>query len=78
MYITHCLDVLHEQPLALMANIAHAIGGLTYLTRTTRQDALLFQALDLLNRMPEHERCLSALMLAEVLTEYGSVQLPHR
>ncbi|MHB9133260.1 MAG: hypothetical protein ACYDBB_19495 [Armatimonadota bacterium] len=68
-YIERCIDALHERPLALMTNIATAIGGLAYVAKQQRRDDLLNNALDALPRLPEHERCIAALTLVEVLIE---------
>ena len=68
-YITRCIDALNERPLALIANVATAIAGLGYYAKRHRSDDLLQRALDFLPRLPEHERCLSAICLVEVLVE---------
>jgi len=69
-YIERCIDALNERPLALMPNIATAIGGLAYAAKSMRRDDLLHKALDYLPRMPEHERCISALSLCEALVGF--------
>jgi hypothetical protein len=68
-YIERCIDALNERPLALMPNVAMAIGGLGYMARKHHRDELLHRALDFLPRLPEHERCISALALVAVLVE---------
>lgn len=68
-YIERCIDALNERPLALMPNVAMAIAGLGYMARKHHRDELLHRALDFLPRLPEHERCISALALVEVLVE---------
>ncbi|MHB0939133.1 MAG: hypothetical protein ACYDCO_21185 [Armatimonadota bacterium] len=68
-YIERCIDALNERPLALMPNVAMAIAGLGYMARKHHRDELLHRALDFLPRLPEHERCISALELVEVLVE---------
>jgi hypothetical protein len=68
-YLNRCIDAIQERPLALMPNIATAIGGLAYVAKVHRRDDLLHRALDALPRLPEHERCISALTLVEVLIE---------
>jgi hypothetical protein len=68
-YLDRCIDALNERPLALMPNVAHAVGGLAYLAKNSRRDDLLHRALDVLPRFPEHERCIAALTLVEVLVE---------
>ncbi|MHB9022621.1 MAG: hypothetical protein ACYC7E_00370 [Armatimonadota bacterium] len=68
-YLNRCIDALQERPLALMPNIATAIGGLAYVAKRHRRDDLLHRALEALPRLPEHERCISALTLVEVLIE---------
>ena len=68
-YLERCIDALHERPLALMPNIATAIGGLAYVAKRERRDDLLNRALDAMPRLPEHERCISILNLVEVLLE---------
>ncbi len=68
-YIERCIDALNERPLALMPSVATAIGGLGYMARKHRRDELLHRGLDFLPRLPEHERCISALALVEVLVE---------
>jgi len=68
-YIERCIDALNERPLALMPNVAMAIGGLGYMARKHHRDELLHRALDFLPRFPEHERCIAALALVEVLVE---------
>jgi len=68
-YIERCIDALNERPLALMPNVAMAIAGLGYMARKHHQDELLHRALDFLPRLPEHERCIAALALGEVLVE---------
>jgi hypothetical protein len=70
-YIERCIDALNERPLALMPNIATAIGGLVYMAKALRRDDLLHRALDTLPRLPEHEQCIAALTLVEVLVERG-------
>jgi len=70
-YIERCIDALNERPLALMPNIAVAIGGMVYLAKRMRRDDLLHRALDTLPRLPEHEQCITALTLVEVLIERG-------
>ena len=68
-YLERCIDALNERPLALMPNVAVALGGLGYMARKLHRDELLHRALDFLPRLPEHERCISALALVEVLVE---------
>lgn len=68
-YIERCIDALNERPLALMPCIAIAVGGLGHMAKKQRRDELLHRALDYLPRMPEHERCISALALVETLVE---------
>ena len=68
-FIERCIDALNERPLALMTNVATAIGGLAYFAKKHQRDDLLTRALDFLPRLPEHERCISALALVEVLVE---------
>jgi len=68
-YIERCIDALNERPLALMPNVAMAIGGLGYMARKHHRDELLHRSLDFLPRLPEHERCISALALVRVLVE---------
>ena len=68
-YIERCIDALNDRPLALMPSVAVAVGGLGYIARRFRRDELLYKALDFLPRLPEHERCIAALTLAEVLME---------
>ncbi len=68
-YLERCIDALHERPLALMPNVATAMGGLAYVARNKRRDDLLYRALEFLPRLPEHERCISAITLVEVLVE---------
>lgn len=69
-YIERCIDALNERPLALMPNVAIAIAGLAYMAKQIRRDALLHKALDYLPRLPEHERCISAISLCEALVGY--------
>ena len=68
-YIALCIDALNERPLALIPNVATAIAGLGYYAKRHRSDDLLQRALDFLPRLPEHERCISAISLVEVLVE---------
>lgn len=68
-FIDRCIDALNERPLALMPHVATAIAGLGYMARKLRRDELLHKGLDFLPRLPEHERCISALALVEVLVE---------
>jgi len=68
-YILLCIDALNERPLALIPNVATAIAGLGYYAKRHRSDDLLQRALDFLPRLPEHERCISAITLVEVLVE---------
>lgn len=70
-YLERCIDALNERPLALMPNVATAVGGLAYCAKQLRRDDLLHRALDVLPRFPEHERCIAALTLVEVLVERG-------
>jgi len=49
--------------------VAMAIAGLGYMARKHHRDELLHRGLDFLPRLPEHERCISALELVEVLVE---------
>jgi hypothetical protein len=75
-YLERCIDALNERPLALMPNIATAIGGLGYLAKDLRRDDLIHRALDFLPRLPEHEQCISALTLVEVLIERQKARPP--
>lgn len=68
-YLNRCIEALNERPLALMPNIATALGGLAYVARKHKRDDMLHRALDILPRLPEHERCISALALVEVMVE---------
>ncbi|OPZ83103.1 MAG: hypothetical protein BWY76_02438 [bacterium ADurb.Bin429] len=68
-YLERCIDALNERPLALMPNVGTAVGGLAYCAKQLRRDDLLHRALDVLPRFPEHERCIAALTLVEVLVE---------
>ncbi len=70
-YLERCIDALNERPLALMPNVATAVGGLAYCAKQLRRDDLLHRALDVLPRFPEHERCIAALTLVTVLVERG-------
>jgi hypothetical protein len=72
-YIERCIDALNERPLALLPNVSTAIGGLVHMARDARRDDLLQRALEFLTRLPEHERCISALTLVQVLVERPSV-----
>ena len=71
-YLERCIDALNERPLALMPNVAIALGALGYMARKLHRDELLHRALDFLPRLPEHERCIAALALVEVLVERES------
>lgn len=68
-YLNRCVDALRERPLALLPSVATATGGLVYVAKQQRRDDLLNVALDALPRLPEHERCISAIALVEVLNE---------
>jgi len=70
-YLMRALEALDQRPLALMPNTSFVVGGLAYLAFQHNRASLLHYALQCVKRLPEHEQCLSALAVGEVLLERG-------